>query len=524
VSALLPLLFALGSPASAEEVRVGVFVGNNAGSGTDQELVFAASDARKMRDLLVQYGQIEAGDAVLLENQPRKGLVDALQGLHRRLVDARNAGDHSTLFFYYSGHGDGDALHLGSSQVPHDELRALLEDTGADVRIAMLDACQSGGVVRAKGGTRGPSHSFAVEASQARGTVFLTSSAASELSQESAEVGGGFFTHYLHSALLGAGDANRDGEVSLTEAYSYVHGETVFGTHSSERAQTPTFDFDLVGAGNIAVTTLEAATSRLNFLGDLGGTYAIWDDSRRRYVAEIDGARPLQIAVRPGDYYVHKRMPGWVDEAKYPVRRGETRTIAVEDFVSVPYEQTASRGHLERVVRRSRLPDLSLRARLGIRTFGEASVVGSQYVPQHGVLGVEARFQDGASITYASVDLLAGGGPGTLKFPERGEVPVIIQSYSAAGAFGFVTPPGLFRAGFGGRAELVGFTRTFTDGATDPQSSLTLAPGVQGWVGLHHGRFSLELQHDVMLMALAFTEDRRHPIYSNFLLASGVRF
>lgn len=523
MSALLPILLALAT-ALGGELRVGVFVGNDTGGAGDQDLVFAASDARKMRDLFVAWGQVGPGDAVLLQNQPRHRVVGALQGLHKRMVDARNAGDHTTLVFYYSGHGDAGGLRLGASTLDHDELRGLLEGTGADVRIAMLDACQSGGVVRAKGGARGPSYAFAVEASQARGTVFLTSSAASELSQESAEVGGGFFTHYLHTALLGAADANRDGEVTLGEAYSYVHGETVFGTHASLRTQTPGFDFDLVGAGDLSLTTLEAASARLNFLGDLSGAYAIWDTSRKRYVAEVDGSRPVQIAVRPGDYYVHKRMPGWVDEAKYAVRRGETRTLAVEDFVSVPYAQAASRGELDRAVRRARMPALSLRARIGARTFGDGTVVGSQYIPQHGVLGVEARLQSSASITYTSFDVLAGGGPGTLRFPERGDVPVIIQSWSAGGAFGFVTPPQLVRAGFGGRAELVGFARSFVDGVAPTQRSFSLAPGVQGWIGVHHGRFSIELQHDLMLMALAFTEDRRHPLYSNFLLTSGVRF
>ena len=117
-----------------------------------------------------------------------------------------------------------------------------------------------------------------------------------------------------------------------------------------------------------------------------------------------------------------------------------------------------------------------------------------------------------------------GGGPGVLQFPERGDVPVVIQSYSASASFGVATPPALFRVGVGGRAEMIGFTRSFTDGVTASQTSFSLAPGLQGWFGLHHGRFSIEFQHDLQLMAIAFTEDRRHPLYGNFVLASGVRF
>lgn len=519
----LALLFTWLHTALGAEVRLGVFVGNDFGGAGDQDLVFASSDARKMRDLFINYGGLRSGDAVLLENEARRSVLGAVQGLHRRIVEARNRGDHITLVFYYSGHGDDQALHLGPSNLAHDELRKVLEDSGADVRIAMLDACQSGAAVRDKGGSRGPAFDFAVDVAEVRGTAFLTSSAASELSQEGAEVGGGFFTHYLHSALLGAGDSNRDGEVTLHEAYDFVHGETVFGTRENERAQTPTRDFDIVGAGKITLTTLEAATSKLNLLGDMRGNFAIWDDQRKRYVAEVEGSKPLQLAVRPGTYYLHRRMHAWVDEARYEVRRGETRTIAIEDFVSVPYEDTASRGYLDRVVRRAKLPALSLRALIGVRTFGRG-IVKDQYIPDHGALGIEARFLNGAGITYWSFDFLMGGGPGVLNFDELGPVNVGIQSYSGAASVGFATPPALIRAGTGGRAQVVGFTRTFPDGQSDAQGSITIAPGIQGWVGLHVGRFAIDIEHHLMFMALGFSEEDRHPSYSEFFISSGYRF
>ncbi len=518
---LLCTLFSLfGSDARAGELRVGVFVGNDYGRNSEQELLFASRDARKMHDLFEEVGRVH--EAILLTNEPRRNVVSAIEGLHKRIVDARNDGDHTTLLFYYSGHGDDQSLHLGTTDLMLDDLRELLDDSGADVRIAMLDACQSGAVIRNKGGTRGPSFDFAVDVVQAKGTAYLTSSAASELSQESAEVGGGFFTHYLHSALLGAGDANRDGEVTLPEAYQYVYGETVFGTRDTKRSQTPEFDFDLTGAGTIAMTTLEAASSQLAFLGDLSGAYSVWDENRKRYVAEVDGSRPIHLAVRPGEYYIHRRMPGWVDEARYQVRRGETRTVVTEDFVSVPYEETAARGDLDRVVRRARLPNLSLRMMLGFRAFGET--IGTQYIPPHGVLGVEARFQRGTSLTYWALDFQTGGGPGTLTFPERGPVDVILQSYSGSGTFGFSSKPGLFQFGMGGRAQVIGFSRSFVDGIAEPQGSISLAPGIQGWAAIQPGRAIIELRHNTQIMATGFTEDNRHPLFMEFFLVGGYRF
>lgn len=518
------VLLVLASFAQAAELRLGLFVGNNEGRGTDQDLVFAAYDARKMRDLFVEFGQLEGGDAVLLQNDNRRNVVQTLEGFQHRIRQANERGDHTTLFFYYSGHGSDEGLHLGATLVSHDELRSLLEASGADVRVAMLDACQSGGAVRQKGGMRGPSFSFAVESTSVRGTAFLTSSAASELSQESSEVGGGFFTHYLHTALSGAADHNRDGEVTLTEAQSYVYRETLFATRETERTQTPVFDYDLTGAGSVTLTSLEANSSKLNFLGDLSGSYSVWDESRKRYVAQLDGNASNQLGVRPGTYYIHKRMPGWVDEAQYVVRRGETRTIAEEDFVSVPFEKTAARGDLNRVVRRAKMPDLAMRTFIGIRSFGDQTVVGSKYIPTHGVVGLGLRFQNNSSVTYWGADFLTGAGTGTLDFENLGQIKVGVQSYSLAANFGISTPPRLFRIGVGARAEGVIFARTFPDGTAKSQSSFGLAPGVQGWLGLHPGRWSFDFQHHLMIMAMAFTDANRHPLFGELLITVGYRF
>lgn len=507
----------------ADELRVGLFVGNNHGNTTDQPLVFAVSDARKMRDLFVEFGRITPQDAILVENGTRRNVERALDQLRFRLALGRAHGLQTTLIFYYSGHGDERALHLGTTELTHADLRAWLEASGADVRLAMLDACQSGSAVRAKGARRGPNVAFAVDVEQIKGTAILTSSAASEVSQESAEVGGGFFTHYLHTALLGAADLDRNGEVGLNEAWTYVRGETAFATRDAPNSQTPRFDWDLVGSADLVLTTLERATSHLSFHGDLDGALAIWDASRKRYVAEIAGDRPVQLAVRPGTYFVHRRMPGWVDEARYNVRRGETLSVFQEDFVSVSYNDVASRGDLARQVRRARMPMLSLRALAGVRGFGN-TVYGQQYVPTHAVGGVEARFlRPGGG--WFGFDLLSGGGAGTLLLDEIGDKPVHVTSTSFGGALGVATKPRLLRAGVGANAEIIGFSRTFPDGDDQRQGTLTVAFGPTGWVGVHHGRFSYELQVDLLMMAATWDQHEGWPVYAEVIpLSLGIRF
>lgn len=520
---LLALLLAvLVAPARAAEQRFGLFVGNDSGLAGDAELVFAEADAEKMHDLFVEYGGVRTGDAVLLQGATANAVEHEFDRLSARIQGAVADGDSAVFLFYYSGHGDAGSLHLGATKIEHENLRTMLERTGAQVRIAMVDACQSGALVRRKGGERGPAFEFAepvVESAQ--GTAIITSSAASELSQESDQIGGGFFTHYLHTALTGGADGNRDGEVSLSEAYTYVHSETSFRTKDAPGTQTPHWDLDLSGAGDVVLTTLEEASAHLAFLGDLDGAYSVWDESRKRYVAEVQGGEDVALAVRPGTFYVHKRMPGWVEEAKYTVRRGETHSVLVEDFTTVSYAAAASRGDLEKQVRRSKIPDLSLRFLAGYRGFGGG--FASQYVASHAVGGLSATFL-GKTRHYSSFDLLTGATQGELTFD--GLAPIVARSSttSLGGTVGFATRPNLARAGLGGRATFTVVSRSFPGLELPAQSRGSIGAGFQAWAGLNHGRFSADLTLDWQLLVMKWDDNQGWPKYTDLLLVLGWRF
>src|SRR5207245_7416203 len=93
-----------------------------------------------------------------------------------------------------------------------------------------------------------------------RGLVLIASSAADEESQESDEISGSFFTHYLASGLLGDADASGDGKVTLAEAYAYAYGRTVGSTAETRAgAQHPVYLHDLGGAGDVVPTELAPA-------------------------------------------------------------------------------------------------------------------------------------------------------------------------------------------------------------------------------------------------------------------------
>src|SRR4029077_39252 len=91
------------------------------------------------------------------------------------------------------------------------------------------------------------------------GAVFLTSSSASEDSQESEEIKGSFFTHALISGLLGAADENGDGRVTLDEAYRYAYEATLrASSRTLAGVQHPTFESEVRGQAVVVLATLEA--------------------------------------------------------------------------------------------------------------------------------------------------------------------------------------------------------------------------------------------------------------------------
>ncbi|MFT6144865.1 MAG: hypothetical protein ACJAZO_002013 [Myxococcota bacterium] len=508
--------------ALAGDLRVGLFVGNDSGAASQDPLLFATSDAEKMRERFIETGGIREDNAVLLADESRRDVVEALRGLRLKVEQAEADGDDTLVIFYYSGHGDAAGLQMGTSTLLHEELRSLLDATKADVRIAILDACQSGAAVRQKGAVRGPAAALAVDIDRVRGTAFLTSSAANEFSQESAEIGGGFFTHYLHTALAGAADLDADGTVSLAEAYAFVHTETAFSTREAAEQQTPTFDLDIVGSGDVWLTQLDADTARLSFPGDMPGTYAVWDDSRRRYVAEIEGSTPTTVAVPAGVFYVQHRLPAFVEQAQYVVDDGQTSVVSLGDFAAVAYHDTASRGPLERQIRRAKMPDLQLQAVFGSRGFGN-NVTGNQYLPAHALAGVRARWLRDSG-PYVDVDILGGGGNGVLALPQVGAVDIHMQSTSFGAGIGFATKPNIVRAGIGARAELIGFARDFPDGEAESQSLFRPSFGVEPWAGIHYGRFSFDVGMAYMLLPTRFDDRSNWPIYGELTARTGIRF
>ena len=341
----LSLLLA-AAPATAQVERFAVVVGNNLGSGDDVPLRYAESDAARVAAVLREVGEVKPQDLVLLRGDDADTVRRALIAVNERI---RTAGGQTVLIVYYSGHADAEALHLGASRLELSELEQLVRGSAARFRLLVVDACRSGALTRVKGGT--PVAPFDVQVSEripGEGAVFLTSSSASEDSQESDELKGSFFTQALLSGLLGAADEDGDGKVTLREAYAYAYITTLRGSSKSiAGTQHPTFQYEFRGQGDLVLTTLhDRKGTRAWVVFPAGRTYLLFQDSADGpVVGEVTAADSVRrLSVRAGRYFVRGRATDSLLEGTLDVPAGGTVTIDDAKLERTAYARLVRKG------------------------------------------------------------------------------------------------------------------------------------------------------------------------------------
>lgn len=347
--------------------RFALVAGANDGGNSRVTLRYAASDARAMSRVLTQLGGVAPGDVTVVEDPSPRQLERALDELSQKLAAARASQQRVEVFFYYSGHSDEEGLLLQGDRVKYSALRARLEALPAEVRIAVLDSCASGALTLAKGGA--PRPSFLVDASSSlSGHAFLTSASADEAAQESERLKASIFTHYFLSGLRGAADTNRDGRITLAEAYQYAFSETLARTTSTRAGpQRPGWDIQLVGTGDLVLTDVRASDARLVLDSTIGGRVFVRGASGGLVVEVAKAAgKPIELGLESGDYkVVVDDGAGHVGEAKVSLASQSSRTLAQSEFIGTTLEKTVLRGDDPKEL--PRLPfDVSLVPPLGI--------------------------------------------------------------------------------------------------------------------------------------------------------------
>jgi hypothetical protein len=323
VAVMMALTVALRSGvgrADGRPVRVALVVGNNLGDANDEPLRYAENDAERMSTVLVRLGGFAEENTLLLNAQTADDVRRAFATVERRLRGV--PGDH-VFFLYYSGHADGQALHLGKGTLALAELKARALELPVAVRIMIVDACQSGVLTRTKGGQAAPAFEIGLTEQPPRGMAILASSRGSEFAQESDELHSSFFTHHLLAGLLGMADRDHDGRVTLGESFDYASERTLDGTvRTWAGPQHPTFRYDLSGQSDLVLThpgTPGTGHGWLTF--DQAGWYFV----RRRHgpiFAETMSRGGEQMTLEQGSYELSRRERDHLEVAEFEMAPG----------------------------------------------------------------------------------------------------------------------------------------------------------------------------------------------------------
>jgi hypothetical protein len=406
----------LGAPGTAgAAARFAVVVGNDVGGASRPRLWFAERDAERFRRTLLELGDFDDDRVVLLRGAEAGRLREALAAVEARIQAAREAGEHPLLLLYFSGHAGSGGLELGQTTVPFAELRQRIAASGAEARVAIVDACESGQLTQVKGASVAPALDFAVPSDDpVRGSAFVASTALGESAQESAALGGSFFTHHLEIALRGAGDADGDGLVTLGEAFRYTSARTRAGTVGTALGpQHPTYDFRMSGRGDVVLSDLRRADARIAIPADPGASYVL--RGPMSLLAEVEGGTvPVTLAVPAGDYRIERRSPGGRATAELTLSSGATRLLP--PLLPTRYELARAKGGPKPGLLFAGFGATSV----GPPGFGFASTLRLGARKEVGPLGVRVRLDYGAGAANDSglrFDLAYAGGAVAVLYP-----------------------------------------------------------------------------------------------------------
>ena len=275
------------------ERRYAVVSGNNHGRSRSAIARVCRGRCRQDGFGSSELGGVAAGDLLVRVGKGATETLEALAETRRRIeLDQKHSPESlAILFFFFSGHSDGVSLEFGDDPLSFADLHRALVDTGASARIAIIDSCKSGSVLGIKGGRLGTGFdTHLLDEIAVTGEAFLSSSTSNELALESRELGGSFFTHYLLSGLRGAADGDGNARVTLGEAYRYAAFRTRAATRDTlYGAESPSFDYRLVGQGEFNVTDLRRPASSVKLVA---GFDRILVRDRTRSNASLGRGRP----------------------------------------------------------------------------------------------------------------------------------------------------------------------------------------------------------------------------------------
>ncbi|MBI5507139.1 MAG: caspase family protein [Deltaproteobacteria bacterium] len=487
-SMLLALVVAGASPARGAQRRVALLVAHPKGGDDLVPLRYTANDLERMREVLTSLGDFAKEDVLVSYAESADAVARRFDAAAKKLENGSPEAP-SLFLFYYSGHTKDGELRLGSSRLGLGELKRLIEGTKASLRVALVDSCRAGAITRLKGAVKGEPVALAIEDTAAQlGQVVITASSDNEDAQESDDIQGSYFTHFLTSALRGAGDDDHDGAVTLSEAYSFAYANTVSNTVGTKGGiQHPTYRFDLRGAGDVVVTRPGQPTAAIILPKALAGRFVLFDLGRKVVVAELEKEddAPVRVALAPGKYVVKKRERDSLRVQRVTLGAKQEVTVDPTKMEKLAFADDYAKGAVVTTeeIRYGRLGvRLSLSA--GAQAFLSAPVRDA-YFPALGLFELTLDL-DNALRRHLGVrlDLGLGGAsdrPLVVSDPYLGEqrytVNVSEVTLGSALVYRFVLTEWL-NVGLSSRMGLISVSRAFKGVDLPKQSFSTITPGL----------------------------------------------
>lgn len=228
------------------------------------KLNYSDADARAFGEFLKTQSKVFKKTHVTLlvnEQATKKDLEKCLQ------YELLKAGKDDTVMVFFSGHGAGDVKkpgdyyflgydaepdYLGATAVKMSGLN-FLKRLDARRVVLIADACHAGAFSQV--GVRTKSLDKSLDSlvrafRESSGKVIMTSSKPEELSQEKENLRQSVFTHFLIKGLRGEADTDRNGVVTLREAYDYAYEQT---KNETDGAQHPQLEGTVVGSFPVSV-------------------------------------------------------------------------------------------------------------------------------------------------------------------------------------------------------------------------------------------------------------------------------
>jgi hypothetical protein len=323
-------------------------VGDNEGGPGQAPLHFAETDAKAVAEVLRSIGHYGAGDVQVLLHPDAAAVTAALDELVGKVRARADRGETSKVVFYYSGHARANAINLGGEELALGTLRDRLSALPSALTLVVLDACQSGSFSRVKGAEPAADFSYnSVTGLKQKGLAVMASSTSAELSQESDELKASYFTHHLVTALRGAGDADRDGRVSLDEAYRYAYRQTLASTALTQVGeQHVTLETDLAGEGEVPLTFPAEARAQLGIPGPIDARILVQEHGNGAVAAELTKVPgpPLQLALVAGVYDAIVRQSSGIVECRVTLVDDQVTVLDLSSCTPVVPHETAAKG------------------------------------------------------------------------------------------------------------------------------------------------------------------------------------